>query len=347
MRAARWTLVVLAVGSLLFFEPWSIAQGEPTAQADLFQSANHADFPAVLQAGFRNWSNGYLITIGAPPFMVPDKPGVILYDRNGAVARQATVWLDGATTVSLTDAAVSSSGTLVVAGGTSNKDGAIANFVAEIGSDDKIHRLVRTTPFVPTYVCALDDGTVWAYGFERNASMTMVENAPRLRQYSFEKGSLQALLDTTALPDAQNSRSTWRLPHGGYLGVINLRCNSKMVVLYNAGTGDLVEFDLRKNALKLTKVTGLPADKTFHITGFALTDSGEIFASFHDASNVKAIVSGLFRLRRDDSGGAKWVAVPGTVGTYLKDSPIHKLWGADGDSLIFSRLRDGRLFWSK
>jgi len=100
--------------------------------------------------------------------------------------------------------------------------------------------------------------------------------------------------------------------------------------------------------MTVSKVAALPAERTFHITGFALTDSGEIFASFHDAANPKAVVSGLFHLERGSAGGRyKWVAVPGTLGVYLKDSPIHQLWGADGDKLVFSRLKDGRLYWTK
>ena len=83
--------------------------------------------------------------------------------------------------------------------------------------------------------------------------------------------------------------------------------------------------------MTVSKVAALPAERTFHITGFALTDSGEIFASFHDAANPKAVVSGLFHLERGSAGGRyKWVAVPGTLGVYLKDSPIHQLWGAVG-----------------
>ena len=68
---------------------------------------------------------------------------------------------------------------------------------------------------------------------------------------------------------------------------------------------DLVEYDLKKNQMNVSKGAALPAGRTFHITGFALTDSGEMFASFHDISSSKAPVSGLFRLTHDNAGGAK------------------------------------------
>jgi hypothetical protein len=347
MKSSKCVRLGLAAVLILSLGEGLRAGDGPPAGTALADVSHQANFP-IVDAQFHYWSNGYLVTFDSPPVMVPNKAGVALYDRYGAVVREPIVWLEGARSISLTDVAVSRSGNLVVGGGTTNNEGAIANFIAEIGSDDRVHRVVRTSPFVPWRLCALDDGTVWAFGNDRDASLSLVENAPRLRQYSFEKGRLQAMLDTSALPDAQSSRDVWRLSQGRYLGALNLRCNSKMVILYNAGTGDLVQYDLQKNNMKVSKVAALPAERTFHITGFALTASGEIFASFHDAANPKAVLSGLFHLEPDSAGsGYKWVAVPGTVGTYLKDSPIQKLWGADGDKLVFSRLKDGRLYWTK
>ena len=341
MKGSKFVLLGLAAVLIL-----SLGQGLRAGDA-LADVSHQANFP-IVEAQFHYWSNGHLVTFDSPPVMVPNKAGVVLYDRHGTVAREAIVWLEGAKSVSLTDVAVSRSGNLVVGGGTTSSEGAIANFIAEIGSDDRVHRVVRTSPFVPWRLCAVDDGTVWAYGNDRDASLSLVENAPRLRQYSFDKGRLQAMLDTSALPDAQSSRDVWRLSQGRYLGELNLRCNSKMVVLYNGGTGDLVKYDLQKNTMTVSKVAALPAERTFRITGFALTDSGEMYASFHNVENPKAAVSGLFHLEDDNGGsGYKWAAVPGTVGVYLKDSPIQKLWGADGDKLVFSRAKDGRLYWTK
>jgi len=349
MKTSKCVLLALAAALAVGLAEGLRAGDGPTTATTLAEVSNQGNFPAVLQPGMHNyWSNGYLITIDVPPFMVPDRAGVVLYDRYATVARQPIVWLEGAKDVSLTDVAVSRSGNLVVGGGAMSNDGAVANFIAEIGSDDRIRRLVRATPFVPTYVCALDDGTVWAYGFDRDASLSKRENSPRLRQYSFDKGRLEAVLVTAALPDAEAFREAWRPTQGKYLGAMNLRCNSKIVVLYNAATGDLVEYDLQKNQMTISKVAALPTARTFQITGFALTDSGEMFASFYDAANLKAVVSGLFHLERvSASAGYKWVAVPGTVGLYLQDSPIHQLWGADGDKLVFSRAKDGRLYWTK
>src|SRR5215813_1248882 len=146
MKNSRCVLVLLAVASTFCRDLSLLAQDPSAATINLGESANQANFPAVLQSGMHNyWSNGYLITIDTPPFMVPDKAGVVLYDHYGAVARQPIVWLEGARELSLTDVAVSRSGNLVVGGGTTNNEGAIANFIAEIGADDRLHRIVRTS----------------------------------------------------------------------------------------------------------------------------------------------------------------------------------------------------------
>ena len=348
MKNSKGVWLVAVAVTVFCFSLQLVSQDSFAQSVNLVTSSSEAQFPATMERSVHNyWDNGYFITIPGIGAMVPDKPGVILYGKDGGVVRQATIWLDGATNVSVRDAAVSPSGNLVVSGWALSQQGAVATFIAEIGADDQIHRLIRTTPFTVASVCALDDGTVWAYGFDRDAHDNLVETSPRLRQYSFDKGQLRAVLDPSTLPDAEASRN-WHLYGGRYVGEVNFRCNANEVVVFNGETGDLVEFDLRKNTLRLTKVASLGGPPDFHITGFVLTNSGNMFLSFHDRSQVKPEgISGLLELAKDSSGKAKWVAVAGSSGRYLKDSPIQKLWGADGDTLVYSRSKDGRLYWSK
>lgn len=270
--------------------------------------------------------------------VTPNEAGVVLYDKDGRIAREAVVWLDGARNVSVGDVAVTRSA-MVVSGVASNQDGALANFIAETSGDGRVQRVIRTTPFLPVYLCALEDGTVWSYGEDRDDQLNGIQNSLRLRHYSFEKGQLSALLDV-------GLERGWILSRGRYPGEISFRCNANTIVLHNAASSELIEFDLRSNLLRVTKVAPLPPPPEFHITGFALTDSGELFASLHDRSRKPAI-SGLFRLSRDGKDGAKWVPVDGTMGSYLHDSPIERLMGADGDDLVYTSLKDGKMFWSK
>lgn len=310
---------------------------------------HQASFGAILEDGFRDWENGYLIAYGSNHTLetTPSKPGLILYDHDGRVARQPIVWVDGASIVTVRHAAANQSGNLVVAGGAVDSKGALASFIGQIGSDDRLHSIIRTTPFAPAYVCPIDDGTVWTYGTDRDDHHNVVQDSIRLRHYSFEKGQLQALLNVTTLPDYAATHNQWRFDRGNAYDV-SLRCNSRSLVLYNAPSGDLIELDLKTTAMTVTKVPLFPAQcPTFCITGFTLTDSGEMFASFLDNRKRGTPLSGLFRLTHTKPGTAEWVAVSGTLGIYLKDSPIHKLWGSDGDNVVYSQQRDGRLYWSK
>src|SRR5690349_13761372 len=163
MRACFFCVV-----AALLFVSLNAAGQETQNSSGSLAITNQAQFPVLAEGGIRRVDNGYLVTIAAPPYMVPDKPGIIVYGRDGAVIREAIVWIEGAVNVIVEDAAVSASGTLVVSGGAVNKDGVVATFIAEIGSDDRVAKIVRTTPFTPQYLCALDDGTVWSYGFDRD-----------------------------------------------------------------------------------------------------------------------------------------------------------------------------------
>src|SRR5260370_21159707 len=254
MRRPKSLLWVL-VGLVLFFQPCFLGQDGPGTQVRLAEPYHQAHFPALLQGGFKYWDKGYLVTYALDGTLLvsPNKPGVLLYDKYVPLAREGVVWLNGACSFSVGEAAVSQSGQLVVSGGTENEKAVIANFIAEIGSDDRVHKVIRTSPFMPVYVCALEDGTVWSYGIDRDNHLNGIQNSLRLRHYSFEKGQLHALFDPSTLSQ------DWLLDRRSYSGAVVLRCNSKTVVLYNGESGDLVEIDLRTDSLKITKVAPLPA----------------------------------------------------------------------------------------
>jgi hypothetical protein len=125
-----------------------------------------------------------------------------------------------------------------------------------------------------------------------------------------------------------------------------LRCNSQKVGLYNGRSGEWVEFDFAADKLKVAKVEPLPSPKTMRITGFAMTEAGDVFVSLHDTSSAKPH-SGLFRLEFDSTGLGSWVPIKNTVGPYLHGGPIERLLGADGPDLVYTRDLEGTAYWSK
>jgi hypothetical protein len=309
-------------------QPAQILVGDPEHQAELPAFEN--SYP------YRYWDKGYLIT-HAFEDMGTKKPAAVLYDRDGHFAREAIVAFKDAESTAVEDAAASSSGKLILSVGT-DQAGVISNYIAEVDSGGHLGRMVRTNPFVPVHICVDDDGTVWGYGFQRAEDGNAVDGAAVLRQYSFEKGQVQALLKVSRHPG-------WRLTQGRYPEEVDLRCNSKQVGLFNGTASEWIEVSLATNALKVYKINPLPSPKEMRITGFALTESGDVFVSFH-CRVCKPPRSGLFKLALDSSGAGSWVPLQNSVGPYLHGGLIERLLGADGDDLVYTVDQNGTTNWS-
>jgi hypothetical protein len=158
-----------------------------------------------------------------------------------------------------------------------------------------------------------------------------------LRQFSFDKGQLKAMVDLSNL-----NAAGWQLHTGAYPGQMSLRCTSHTVGLFNGASSEWIKFDIPSGKLTVSKVKPLPSVADMRITGFALTESGEVFASLYDRLAKR---SGLFRLSFDSSELGSWDAVDGTVGPVSQNSSF-ELLGADGDGLIYTRNSDGTTYWS-
>jgi hypothetical protein len=343
MKTVKFVASLLILLSPALVAPCLAGQSAAPPSWKLSEPLHQASVPGLLHTWNRIWDKGYLVSWGSigSHEASPAEPAVVLYDRDGHVAREAIVWFKEASRVTVLDAAVNRAGNLVVAGGTTSQAGVIAHFIASVGSDGHLSQVIRTTPFLPIYVCAAEDGTVWSFGIDRDEEGRGIEKSLRLRQYSFDKGQLRAMLDVSTL-----NAGGWTLTEGRYPGEINLRCNSQKVGLYNGRSGEWVEFDFAADKLKAAKVEPLPSPKTMRITGFAMTDAGDVFVSLHDTSSATPH-SGLFRLEFDSTGLGSWVPIKNTVGPYLHGGPIERLLGADGPDLVYTRDLDGAAYWSK
>ena len=192
MKTIRSVALRLVLILLVSFPSPSLCQSTKPPSGNLSAPHRQANIPGLLHTWNRIWDKGYLVSWGSigSHEASPTQPSVALYDRDGHVVREGIVWFKDANSVSITDAAVNRAGNLVVSGGIENQAGAIANFIASIGTDGRLSQVIRTTPFVPIYVCAAEDGTVWSYGMDRDEEGKGIEKSLRLRQYSFEKGQL-------------------------------------------------------------------------------------------------------------------------------------------------------------
>ncbi|HSE48385.1 MAG TPA: hypothetical protein VLA96_04175 [Terriglobales bacterium] len=334
-------LRTLFVGSILLVLEVHANPQQPGVATALAKPHQERNFQTVAtDTNFHYWDKRYLLTwaLTGNNDASPNRPAVIAYDAEGN-QKDAVVWFDGAARVGVSHVAVTDRGKLIVSGGMRTAEGVIAFYIADIGEDGRVAHVIRTNPFAPVYICSGPDDTIWSYGFDRNENGNAVETAPVLRQFSFEKGQLQAMLPLSSLD------RKWRLPAGRYPEEVIMRCNASRVVIYNGNASQWVQYVFHTKALSLRQVEALPPTSKMRISGFAMTDDGDVFASFHQRANAVPM-SGLFQLTFEGVGDGQWTPVPGTRGPYLRGSPIERLLGANGNSLVHTRARDGEVYWS-
>jgi len=292
-----------------------------------------ADFTPVIANGLHgiSWDKGHLVSYGAGLMKEP----VTVYDKTGKWIFEHHLSFENAIQVYAQDAAVTSSGTAVVAASAVTADGAAADLLVQVGKDG-IRHTIRTSPFYALKVCATDEGTVWAFGREMTADRRGEPRThyPMLREYSFEKGELRSELD----------RASFRVPQGiplhGARGEFQMRCGSGKVVIVSGVTNELMEYDFSTS--KLSRWPIAPLQDGFYINGAALTDSGKVYVSaFLPGQGAQ---TAMLRLQVNSSGTTEWTP----LSIVPSGGKFFILLGSDGEELVYSRGRAApTLFWSK
>lgn len=302
MNSLRITVFVLACSIL------TVAQASPRI-ADV--GASFADSRMQLPS----WKNG-LISVHRGP---TDEGVILIHDENGGNRREVHMRLPGGN-VRLNSAVVGPNGNLYVVGGSEDREGRIANFIG-IGSSQGITKIVRTNPFVPLEVCATTE-SVWAYGWERSSTRFGREASayPMLREFDVTGAERRQAIN-------RNLAAGLKTHSPAHL---SLRCTRDKVVLFLQGAGKLFLYDTVSNSLSSWSVARIPDNQ--QITGLAVTDSGEIFASITDWTTQR-----LFRLRRTGQT-ANWDQVGEPLG---KGS----LLGASGDELVILQKPEYQAIW--
>lgn len=281
----------------------------------------------------RRWSNNALLTFHR--YDKGQNQTIFAYDQNGALIREATMALPDATQIAIVDATRDSSGLLFVGGGAQDASGRVAHFIAQFNDAGRVSKVVRTTPFMPRLLCAArNDGTIWAYGGDQGT----VKTSPVLEEYSMDKGLLRALFPRSELGQE------WKLLDGPVPDeAIHLACNDQKVVLFNAESDALLEYDLVSDKATRLHVIPLP-EKDVYVTGFCITKDGVILSSLLQRSQHPPLI-GIFELTSTNSTNA-WVPLPETVHPADRES---ELWivGIDGSDLVYKRsFEDASLSWA-
>ena len=90
------------------------------------------------------------------------------------------------------------------------------------------------------------------------------------------------------------------------------------------------------------------SDTPAWISGIAMIDSGDVYASFvhvqHMVDRYQKSV-GLYRLRKASDHG-DWIEIDGTVGPVDRPGAFDTLHGTDGAHLVYSRFGEHGWFFS-
>jgi hypothetical protein len=164
--------------------------------------------------------------------------------------------------------------------------------------------------------------------------------------------------------DSELPRSSFeRWPIGGLgLPELTMQCRGTTLGIYEGVSDEWIEYYTANSQLtrwNLPKVThhsiqydssGKQIPSPIHvtsITGAAMLDSGEVYASFeHTARDGSARrTMGLFRLEKS-SEQASWAPIAGAQGTGGEQGAFDELCGTDGQNLVYSRFGEHHWFFS-
>jgi hypothetical protein len=181
--------------------------------------------------------------------------------------------------------------------------------------------------------------SIWAYGWDRRNTRT--SKHPVLREFSFEGGLLNSLVDGNTLPRNVGSGGRWH-------DDVGLRCNNNTVALYLGSAGELIEHDVRKpDSLVRWKLPAVP--EKMSVTGYALTSSGEFFASVKNEGERDKVTAGIFHLEKGTVPNTRWIGVDNSaMQRTRREYRDLTILGVDGDALVhISDPMKGLVGWSE
>ena len=299
------------------------------------------------------WKGGNLI------FLEPRQPRVDLYDKD-SIRSSIKVKFPGNADVRLYDAIVTKNGRLIVSGCYKPDISDWHCFIGFPNAEGRVSQIVDTKELEPRTISTCDDGaTVWAFGRSRhswNDAKRVHDPYDALRQYDMTDGRLKTSMLSTSTFSQGPDAGEMSAPHQ------IMQCHDKTLGLYAGSSDEWIEYDTFSNKLSRWKLPRVdhhwalrdgkgdwlpqPDDS---MTGLAMLDSGEVYASFsradHENERVKHSV-GLFRMLKGGNNQGTWILVGGTQAAAGEKSAFHELCGTDGKSLVYSRFGERGWFFS-
>jgi hypothetical protein len=259
------------------------------------------------------WTRGALVSVESNKTRVPV---IHAFDDAGRELSPIAFTIPGATLIQVLGVSRGSDGAAGLVGRAFNRDSREGGFISWISPDHQTVKTIQPAPYMPFLVTIAPDGTIWTLGTEL---VNEVENDPGvnpahgvIRQFSTNGTQLSSFL-----PRSDVFGGKWLgLPNGFLVS------NKERVGWYARSAQEYLEMTFDG---KVTRFSGFaPPKSTLYITGLAITDDNEVFASALQSGRA-VHKTGLYRL---DRGSGTWIPLvppPGTEGASILGSDANRL----------------------
>jgi hypothetical protein len=251
------------------------------------------------------WQNGFLVTHDLP------EPTVHVYDRSGSEIVRTTLALSGSVRTLLSDISITPSRKIAVAGTVDSAEGASAAFIAWLGPDGRVDRVVRTSPFAAFKICFSNDGNLWAVGREHLLDYNEKPEYDVIRIYDGNGQLIRTVLPRTSF--------AVRHPHPGSTAFVV--ASADRMGVYSVHAKEWIELSLSGAILGRWK--GIEAKR---VAGAALTDAGSVYVSgfYPGKPEGRTVFSKL------DRGTGSWLPID----TPFTNDPFTAIYGTDQDQIV-------------
>jgi hypothetical protein len=330
VRHLGYSLALLVLGC---HDSVSLAQVQPntltSTNAEQYVSETHDrivfDRDAIYSGPVPYWSRGYLISIKIESYS-SSTANVTLFGRTGTKSAEVAFWFPESVRVAVTSAAVAPDGGILASGEADKADGTRAPFIALANFKGEITNVIQTGNFYPRYVCGAPDGSVWAFGSTMwNTSMDESFPGNILRRFDFRHGETAGYIPRSTFPK-----------HMALDELSFIRCSADAVFAYSTAASVLIELQYTSETPHVYSVSTSPG---LRVIGLAVTDSDAVYGAL--LRKQDSGTDGMYTLALDEGArSAHWHPVKGAVGHHTDAGVVFRVWGADGENVVVSRVGD-------
>jgi hypothetical protein len=247
-------------------------------------------------------------------------PSLYMFDRSGQPQFNDMIQISGADRIRIRDFTAAPDGSVWACGQADSRAGQRSFFLAHITNDGNPLRIIRTSPYAPSYLTVAPDGTIWTVGYSVGSdgrddltqdSLRHFDSSGKLIASGHPAQALGPLRVSNGFLDFNQGHVAWYSPTSGM-----------------TKRSDAVEQYLEISPTDMTVLHSYPAaprTKSDFVLQSAITPNGRVFIEMmHAGSENRPAAFDLYEL---DRSGNQWVLTE-----HLQDQQLE---GSDGESLVF------------